>query len=165
MCSYEFRYPEGIAVGKDRKIFVADKDNHRVVVLNPDMSFSGTIGMYGTEPGMFVCPSAIAVDMHGVLYVSDHKSFIQKFTQDGKFFAQFGVGHLERPKAITAYSNDSVCVADHACNHVFQFNSSGRFMASFGGNNGEFGEPSGLASDTTGHLFVADSKNDCIQIL
>ena len=79
--------------------------NHRIQVLNPDLTFSHSFGMKGSANGQFNNPRDIAIDSQGLVYVADlgnHR--IQKFTPNGKFVAQFGSygpGQLNRPYGIT----------------------------------------------------------------
>ncbi len=123
------------------------KYNHRVHILNSDLTFSSSFGKYGSGKGQFNCPQDIACDRTGKVYVADYYNHrIQVFTVEGKprFLRMFGTrGELHYPTSITIDTSDRVYVGD--CNHrrsVFIFE--GQFLASFGQKGegpGEFDSP------------------------
>ncbi len=43
----EFSYPNGMAIGPDGKIYVGDRGNHRIQILNPDFSYYDSIYVAG----------------------------------------------------------------------------------------------------------------------
>ena len=67
------------------QIYVVDLSNHRIQVLNPDLTFSCSFGSYGQDKGQFVFPGHIAIDSQGSVYVSDHCN-VQKFTSSEGFW-------------------------------------------------------------------------------
>ena len=70
---------------------MADSNNHRVQVLNPDLTFSHTFGKKGSGKGQFQYPRGIASDSTGKVYVTDRDNHrIQVFTAEGKFLRMFG---------------------------------------------------------------------------
>ena len=79
-------------------------NNHRIQVLNSDLTFFSTIGGSGDGEGQFSFPSGIACDSAGKVYVADcgnHR--IQILTAEGKFLRAFGgygrtEGQLEHPR-------------------------------------------------------------------
>jgi len=83
----QFQYPRGITINKTTgQVFVVDDDNHRIQVLNPDLTFSYTFGSKGSEQGQFNSPNDVTLDSKGFLYVADYRNNrIQKFTPDGRF--------------------------------------------------------------------------------
>ena len=88
----EFNYPHGITISPiTGHIYIADFNNHRIQVLNPDLTFSHTIGTYGSTRGKFNNPRDVAVDKQGLVYVADTGNRrIQMFTPDGQYLFQFG---------------------------------------------------------------------------
>ncbi|XP_011406384.1 PREDICTED: E3 ubiquitin-protein ligase TRIM71-like [Amphimedon queenslandica] len=98
----ELTNPWGVAVSDDNQViitecgvhcqvYVVDNGNHRIQVLNPDLTFSHSFGSRGSANGQFKSPGDIAIDSQGLVYVVDgwnHR--IQKFSPDGKFVDQFG---------------------------------------------------------------------------
>ena len=75
----------------NNKVYVVDCWNHRVQVLNSDLTFSSTFGKEGSGKGQFKYPWSIACDSTGKMYVTDSKNHrIQVFTAGGKFLRMFG---------------------------------------------------------------------------
>ena len=100
----EFNVPIGITISlKTGHIYVADRDNYRIQVLNPDLTFSYSFGSKGSAEGQFSYPWFIAIDNQGLVYVSDSGNHrIQVFTSEGKYISQFGTcgsgpGQLQYP--------------------------------------------------------------------
>ena len=68
----EFNHPVGIVVHPhSNKIYVAEKDNHRIQILNENLAFNSTFGSIGSENGQFQCPCGISIDSTGMVYVVD----------------------------------------------------------------------------------------------
>ena len=156
----------------NNKVYVVDSSNHRIQVLNSDLTFSNTFGKRGENKGEFFYPSAIACDSTGNVYVADSANHrIQVFTSMGKFLQMFGsygkgVGKLNWPRGIALDVQDKVYVSDD--NHrISVFTSEGQFVTSFGssgGKPGEFDNPSGLAVDSNGVVYVCDLNNRRLQL-
>ena len=80
----QFNSPCDVAVHQNGKLFVTERLNHRVQVLNPDLSYSHCFGREGHKPGELLYPRGIAIDQDGMVYVSDCGNYrIQKFTPEG----------------------------------------------------------------------------------
>ena len=91
-CYYTvINYPRGITISpKTGNIYIADCDNHRIEVLNPDLTFSHTFGNKGSAEGQFNNPVDVAIDRQGLVYMTDHINHcIQTFTSEGQFLSQF----------------------------------------------------------------------------
>ena len=90
--SLQFSAPDGIAINtKNNKVYVADCFNHRIQVLNSDLTFSTTFGKQGESKGQFNFPSGITCDSAGNVYVADSRNHrVQVFTAEGKFLRMFG---------------------------------------------------------------------------
>lgn len=86
-----FYRPTDMAITPAGDIFVTDGyGNRRIVHFDKDGNFIKAWGEYGSKPGQFVLPHAIAVDKRGLLYVADRNSGrIQIFKQDGTFVDQW----------------------------------------------------------------------------
>jgi YD repeat-containing protein len=107
------------------------------------------------------------------------------------FAAQFGkvgseAGQLTEPKGVVIASNGDVYVLDSSNNRIDEFSSAGTFLQTFGwgvsngkaelevckssckagisgSGNGQLKSPYGLAIDSKGDLWVADTGNDRVQ--
>ena len=170
----QFSYPMGITVNSNNhKVYVADAGNHRVQVLNSDLTFSGTFGKKGSGKGQFVGPVDVACDSTGNVYVADGGNHrVQVFTAEGKFLRMFGRrgkgrGELECPHGVTVDYNDLVYVSEQGNNCVSVFTCEGQFVTSFGrrgAGKGEFNLPTGTAVDSSGVVYVCDYKNNRVQL-
>lgn len=134
----QFRYlhgTSGIAVDPTGYVYVSDWGNNRVHKFDRDGRFVSTLGTAGKGNGQFKYPGSLATDRAGNLYVLDAgNGRVQKFDRNGRFLLKFG-----RP-------GDGVY-------------RSGRFIL----HDGEFGEPSDIAVDPAGNVYVAERLVNRIQ--
>ena len=165
----QFNTPMGIAFNAyNDKVYVTDSLNHRIQVLNSDLTFSSVFG-----EGQFRDLGGIACDSTGKVYVTDHDNDrIQVFTAEGKFVGVFWKyesdrGELHCPAGISIDNNGIVYVTDFYSDSVSVFTSKGQFMTSFGERGdgpGKFKYPCGVAVDNCGVVYVCDSYNNRIQV-
>ena len=169
----EFKNPAGIAVGQNRKIYVCDKENHRVQVLNEDLTFNSIIGKRGSGPVAFNFPSDVACDVHGNVYIADSWNHrIQVLTEDGSFLHQFGQkgagqGQLNMPSHLCVDPDGYVFVTEMRNHRVSVFRSCGNFVMSFGSKGNKFNqllEPRGVAIDANKMIYVSDFGNNRVMV-
>ena len=171
----QFSYPADITFNAaNKKVYdVIEWRNHRVQVLNSDLTFSSSFGKHGSGKGQFDYPHSIACDSTGKVYVADYNNHrVQVFTAEGKFLKMFGrrgdgKGELRRPVGVAIDSNDMVYVSEGANNRVSVFTSEGVFVTSFGSYGvgpGQFKAPYGVAVDNSGVVYVCDFDNNRVQI-
>ena len=168
----QFDFPDGITISPiTGQVYIADCHNHRIQVLNPDLTFSHSFGSEGSANGQFQFPRNIAFDSQGLVYVTDIDNHrIQKFSSDGKFVAQFGSEgsgprQLKGPYGITIDTAGTglVYVSEEGNHRVSVFTSDGVFVRSFGSegsNIDQFNKPRGLTFNKEGLLYVCDSFNN-----
>ena len=163
----EFNQPAGITIcPKTGQVYVADRGNHRVQVLNPDLTFSHSFGSKGSGEGEFRSPSAVAIDNEGLVYVTDRdNNRIQQFNPHTRAVTNFGsqrsgCKQLKKPVgiAIDTAGTGLVYVSEEDGNCVSVFNSDGVFVCCFGGGR-NFSGPRGLTFDKEGFLYVCDHSN------
>ena len=141
-------------------------------------------GSSGSGDGQFNGPAAVAVDSSGNVYVGDPgNSRIQKFDSNGNYLTkwgnygsgdgQFRTDYGGGPWGIAVDSGGNVYVGSfysyggNAIDHRIQkFDSNGNFITKWGvrgSGNGQFNNPSGVAVDSSGNVYVADYWNFRIQ--
>ena len=172
----QFNGPSGIAISPiTGQVYIADNGNHRIQVLNPDLTFSHSFGGKRSANGRFKYPRDIAIDSQGLVYVTDRDNHrIQKFSAGGKFLGQFGTegsgpGKLNIPIGITidTAATGLVHVSELGNNRVSVFTSDGVFVSKFGsfGNNiDQFNNPYGLSFDKDGFLYICDFSNNRVVV-
>ena len=170
----EFSEPIGIAIHPlSKKVYVADRNNNRIQILNPDLTFSSSFGSQGSGIGQFQYPWDVAFDSTGNVYVADNWNHcIQVFTPEGKLLRKFGKygrgnGELRDPSGISIDSNNLVYVTERDNHRVSLFTCEGNFLMSFGARGSEPGQfdcPCGIAVDKNGIVYVSDLKNDRLQL-
>ncbi len=152
----EFSEPAGLAADAAGRIYVADRGNHRVQILEngkPSLVFGGK----GRGYGQFFSPEAVAVSWDGFLFVADTGNHrVQVFTRDGIFLHAFlgeGEQRLVSPRALAVTPRNRLFVLDGAQRKVFIFSPGGKALGTL---KAEGADACALASDEFGHLYVAD---------
>jgi sugar lactone lactonase YvrE len=186
----EFRLPGGLAFGPDGSLYVADQGNSRIQQFTPMGVFLRAWGTRGGGPGQFGAgqdlgtrfagPQFVAVDGRGRVYATDTASFrVQRFSASGHFEVQWrndsagpgGFGPVKPPPsgpiAVGIDRQGRVWVTA-VNNRVQQFTAEGRFLRALGTTEpddapGRFHIPHGIACDSQGFLYVADTLNFRIQ--
>ena len=162
----EFFRPRGIAVDKDKKIFVSD--NHRVQIFSWEGRYLGSFDDKGNRESKLSFPWGLSFDNKGNVIVADNgNQLIKIFTPDGRFVMKIGEQGLLSQPAHCIQSDEYFIVSDCAKHCVIVFNSEGHFMYSFGkegGGDGEFKSPFGLLVTQSKHLLVCDPGSQRIQV-
>ena len=170
----QFNSPNAIAYNKtNRKVYVSDECNHRVQVLNTDLTFHTSFGKRGSGKGDFKNPVGIAFDLTGNVYIADFNNHrIQVFTADGAFLRTFGTegdgqGQLNNPLGVAFSPTGVVFVAEMDGDRISVFRTTGEFIHSFGkpgSKEGEFHQPAEITIDSDANVIVTDKANGRIQV-
>lgn len=180
----QFDAPEGVAVDSTGRVFVADTNNHRVQVFDPDGEFIGQWGSFcdlesnegcesETGHGQFNAPEGIAYSpVTGVVYVTDSgNGRIQVFEPNGSFRFAWGgsgseAGQFNLPVGVTVDGSGRVYVADVLNHRVQVFNPVGDFVrqwGSEGSGTGRFRFPADVAFHDR-RVYVTDNGNHRVQV-
>ena len=146
-------YPSGVAVDAIGNIYIADKGNHRVRMVEKKSGIiqtvagTGTTAFYGNgvtaKLATLSYPSGVAVDASGNIYIADtfnHR--IRMVNSTGTITTVAGGG------AFGGYNNDVGCSGDGG-----------------NGTSATLSIPSGVAVDAIGNIYIADTGNDRVRLL
>ncbi|MCD9025621.1 stalk domain-containing protein [Cohnella silvisoli] len=149
-----FELPSGLAIDAQGNVYVADTKNNAVRKISKDGAVTTLAGNgnLGQADGVgakatFYEPSDVAVDSKGNVYVADTlNNVIRKITSDGTV------------TTVTAASTRSIEYFPGAVDTAGDFND-GKIATA------KFNEPSGLAVDAKGNLYVSDRGNQRVRYI
>ena len=142
-----------------------------VVPRYEDMRPIVVVGERGLAPGELWNPNGVAIDENtNLIYVAKLGSRrVSIFSETGAFINTFSHEDMIGPHGI-AIHRDNLYVTDTTAHAVFRFKIEAdmRLIAKLGSEGsgmGQFDYPHGLTVSPNGDVFVADSRNNRIQIL
>lgn len=142
-----FHSPEGLAIDEDDNLYVTDTCNSTIRKITPYgevTTVAGSAGIRGSVNGIgiaarFVCPTGVAVDTDGNLYVTD--------------FSDHTIRKITPARVVTTFAGKSGTPGS----------------ANGGGAAARFDEPYGITiskkKGTKGSLYVTDSGNHTIRAI
>jgi tripartite motif-containing protein 71 len=176
--------PDKIAFDSQSNLYVTEvgsqtaDGNSRVQKFSPTGVPLAQWGTFGSAPGQFDTPVGIAVDHEGAIYVADAGNHrVQKLSPVGQPLAQWhtvgsGTGEsteigydLALDPAGNIYVSDAHPFSSGS-DQIQKFSPSGELIATWGGSGtgpGQFSNPTGLAVDSKGNLFIVDTGNNRVQ--
>ena len=178
----------GVATDAQDRVYLFNRSEHPVIVLDPDGRFLGSWG-----EGLFGRAHGITVTGDGFVYCADDLDHtVLKFTLDGRLVATLGTPHqpsdsgytpdspnslstirrgaapFNRPtRAAVAPGGDLYVTDGYGNARVHRFSAGGEWMASWGEpgeDPGQFKLPHSAWVHTDGRVFVCDRENGRIQI-
>jgi DNA-binding beta-propeller fold protein YncE len=149
------------------------------------LEFDGSGNLLKSFGGGFVQAHGMTIDRENNVWVTDAQGKdgkgqqVFKFSPEGKILLTLGKAGVagtgpdtfNGPADVVIGANGDIFVADghygDNTGRVVKFSKGGKFLKEWGKRGsgpGEFDEPHGIAMDSKGHIFVADRKNNRIQI-
>jgi serine/threonine protein kinase/class 3 adenylate cyclase/sugar lactone lactonase YvrE len=175
-----FSSPRAVAVDGSGDIYVADQNNNRVVKLSPSGQLIAPWGSGASGPSSLNGPLALALDADGNLWVTDAGvTPLHEFSPAGQLIkqVQFAAGHARYPvySGVAVDRHGHLALTQEIGGGVEEYAVSGlssvydnqpiSTFGTYGGRRGEFRDPSSLAIDAQGTIYVADSYNNRIAVL
>jgi DNA-binding beta-propeller fold protein YncE len=154
-----------------QRVYVADRGNHRVAVLDAATGkLLGHIGA-GAEPGASLLgPRDVLVDAAAQrLWVADTlHNRVQAYDLDGRHLGSFGgltedAQRVNAPVALALDAQRRLHVLDRAERRVQVFDAQGRHVRAYG--SPQWLAPSSLALDLQGRAYVADPVDGAVHLL
>ena len=166
----EFNNPNGLALDAFGYLYVTDAANDRVQKFTPTGAYVTQWGSSGTGPGQFLVPGAMTIDAENNVYVFDANNHrVQKFSSAGASVAQWPPSFLLdlAPAVATGLAptpaGDMLVLSSTV---MRRYSPSGTLLGTFGSSgsgNGQLTGANGIATDTAGNIYVADTGNHRVQ--
>jgi sugar lactone lactonase YvrE len=193
--------PESVTIGPSNAIYIADTGNNCVRKVGPDgiirtIAGTGEEGYLGdgeaAVSAKLSAPRGVAADSSGRIYVADTgNNCIRKVGADGIIRTVAGTGEegylgdggaavsakLSGPRGVAVDSSGNIYVADTGNHCIRKIDArgvittiSGDGTPSYSGDGGaatraELCAPRGVAVDSSGRIYIADTGNNCIRIV
>jgi sugar lactone lactonase YvrE len=191
-----FNFPFGVAADSAGNVYVADSRNNIIRKITPAgvvSTLAGTAGLTGSTDATgaaarFTHPVGVATDSAGNVYVADtNNSTIRKITPAGVVTTLAGTAGVfgstdatgaaasfNSPRGVATDSAGNVYVADTSNNTIRKITPASVVSTLAGtallagstdatGAAASFNVPIGVATDSAGNVYVADSNNDTIR--
>ena len=180
----KFYYPQGVATDAAGNVYVADANNNKIRKITPAgevSTLAGSTQGYTDGSGdtaQFHAPISVATDAADNLYVGDvHNNIIRKITPTGEvstlagstagFADGTGAAQFDQPWGVSTDTAGNVYVADANNNKIRKITPEGVVSTLAGSIQGyadgngaaaKFFLPRGVATDTAGNVYVADTS-------
>lgn len=183
--SAQLNNPTGVALDSSGNLYIADAGNNvirQVATSGTITTVAGnnTLGAGNTGDGGAATnaqlnnPVAVAVDSAGNLFIADaNNNTIREVSNKNITTVVFGMHH---PDAVAVDASGNIFVTDTVASRVVEYSAgnynfiAGNLTQGFSGDGGPAGnaalfDPMGVALDTSGNVFIADTLNSVIRVV
>ena len=170
--SLHFNLPTDIAIADDGSFYVSDGyGNSRVVKFCSTGKYIKAWGTYGSNPGQFIIPHAIAIDQSNTIYVADRQNNrVQLFDTSGGFLKELKNDvQVEQLPSIVIGKTNQLFAIDYdptkkmdstvKGSTIFEFDSSHHVKNHFGATGSADRTTSwfhDLGIDSKGNIYIGD---------
>jgi sugar lactone lactonase YvrE len=188
--SAQLNAPRGVAVDPSGNFYIADQNNHRIRAVSPagivtTVAGDGSAGFSGdggpAAGAHLNSPQGVAADSSGNLYIADGGNNRIRKVSNGTIGTVAGGGgpaagaELSHPQGVAVGTSGNVYIADTG-NHRIREVAGGTIATVAGSTPGFSGDrgaaagaqlhvPEGVAVDSSGNVYVADSANNRVRKL
>ncbi|XP_078656564.1 tripartite motif-containing protein 3-like isoform X1 [Branchiostoma floridae x Branchiostoma belcheri] len=169
--------PCGLAVQRDGRVVVADRDKHSIFLFEADGTLVKQVGGQGKGEGQFDQPYFACVDKEDNIIVADKGNHhVQVFDRNLNYkhkFGQYGrqPQDMWAPHGVSADSRGNIVLANVGCTvdgvkhgkKLQVFRPDGTWVSTISSDGDKLNLPHGVAVTEDGHVFVADAGDHCIR--
>lgn len=157
----EIGNPVGVTEASDGTIYICEYGlQDRVQQLTTDGEFIRTFGCSGVGPGEFQRPSGVVVRNNKIYVVDAVNNRIQEFSKQGKFIKSITVEpELYLPYDMKFDKDGNFFIIEYGNNCVTKLAPDGAFIGRFKPKEDGLKTPWGIAVDSKGVIYVADTGN------
>lgn len=158
--------PTDVAVTPDgQRTYIADNDNHCILVRDNLTRKWTTLGSPGRAQGQFQYPFMLVVGPEDYVYITESiGARVQQLSPANRWSGQIGtwgveLGQFYRPKGIAADKGGRILVSDSTLGVVQVFSARGAVQGVLCDDKGQvlrFKHPMGMAFDREGRLYVVE---------
>lgn len=176
-----FWHPQEILVDRSGRIYVADRDNRRIVRMD-DIAGNGWIDFRGTGGNELAGPGSVngvssTTGVYGIAFDSAERLHISAFNplrlirvddMTGRGWRTFEPtgGDFISARGVAVDRQDRIYLTDNQHHRIVRINDiSGAGLTTLGRlgtGTGQFNQPNNIAIDAAGRIYVADEDNDRI---
>ena len=170
----QFNLPQSVRISQETgDVYVCDKDNHRIQVLDRELQFKFSFGERGDEVSNFHYPQDVDFDSSGNIYIADCGHYVVKvFNKQFEFQRRVGGegcgrGAFHYISSICLDKQDFLYVADKTWNCVQVFDPAGQFVMQVQLpwlNEKGTSEPRGVTVDDEGFVYVSCKATGCVYV-
>ena len=170
----QFNTPLRAQISKENgDVYVCDKKNHRIQVLDRNLNFKNSFGKRGDDPSEFFNPQDIAFDSKGNIYVVDCGHYeIKVFSQNWEYLGAVGGegqgrGTFQEIIGIYIDQKDYIYVTDFRWNCVQVFDPQREFVMQVllpKIQEGKTSMPVAITGDCSGYVYVSCKASSCVHV-